>query len=308
MEVYAPTAKDLASRDVVSRAVYWEIQGGRGIGGKDYVHLEIAHIGADNIMEKLPDMHEFAKTYVGVDCTKEPFPVKPTAHYFMGGIPTDKDAQVIIDDQHTPIQGFYAAGECACASVHGANRLGANSLLDTVTFGRRGGRNMIDYVRQSDFAPLPQEPESRARSRFNGLLSSSNGERPGDVRAALQKLMEVKVSVFRTEKLLQEAQEDIKGIRERYERVSLDDKGLVFNTDLMEALEIGHMIDYSEVIIAGALERKESRGAHYREDYESRDDTNFLKHSLVSKESDGSLRIHWKPVVITKHQPVERKY
>lgn len=308
MEVYAPTMKDLASRDVVSRSIYWEIQEGRGIEGKDYVHLQIHHIGADDIMEKLPDMHEFAKTYVGVDCTREPFPVKPTAHYYMGGIPTDKDAQVVIDDRNTPVQGFFAAGECACASVHGANRLGANSLLDTVIFGRRGGKKMIEFVGQADLAPLPPEPEAKARSRFDALLRSSNGERPGEVREALQKLMEVKVSVFRTEQLLTEAQEDLKALRERYQRVSLDDKGLVFNTDLMEALELGNMIDYSEVIVSGALGRKESRGAHYREDYASRDDTNFLKHTLVTKEADGTLRTHWKPVSITKHEPVERKY
>jgi succinate dehydrogenase / fumarate reductase, flavoprotein subunit len=307
MEEYAPQMKDLASRDVISRAMYTEIKEGRGIGGKDHLHLQISHIGKDAIMEKLPDMYKFAMTYVGVDCTKEPFPVKPTAHYMMGGIPTDKDGRVLLDNKNNFITGLYAAGECACASVHGANRLGCNSLLDAVVFGRRAGKDIMRFVEDIDYPALPDDTDYESQKTIEKILSSTGKEHIGNIRKDLQGVMEEKCSVFRTEELLKECLYDIRDLQDRYQEAFIVDKGKLFNTDLILALELGNMLEYSEVIAFSALERKESRGAHSRVDYPNRDDENFLKHTLVHKTPEGPKLSH-KNVTITKHKPAKREY
>jgi len=307
MERYAPHMKDLASRDVVSRAMYTEIKEGRGIGGKDYLHLQISHIGKDAIMEKLPDMYKFAMTYVGVDCTKEPFPVKPTAHYIMGGIPTDKDGRVVIDKKNTPVSGLYSAGECACASVHGANRLGCNSLLDTVVFGRRAGKHIMSFVEEIDFPSLPPDADYNSIKMIENIINSKGKELVGKIRKDLQNLMEEKCSVFRTEELLKDCLYDIRDLKDRYKEISIMDKETLFNTDLILALELGCMLEYSEVIVLSALERRETRGAHSRVDYPERDDKNYLKHTLVYKTPDGP-KLSYKDVSITKYKPAIREY
>jgi succinate dehydrogenase / fumarate reductase flavoprotein subunit len=307
MEHYAPHMKDLASRDVVSRAMYTEIKEGRGIDGKDYLHLQISHIGKKAIMEKLPDMYTFAKTYVGVDCTKEPFPVKPTAHYIMGGIPTDKYGKVLLDEKGTPVHGLYAAGECACASVHGANRLGCNSLLDTVVFGRRAGKHMVTFIENIDYPSLPDHADQAGIESVKKILGSKGKESAASIRKDLQTVMEGKCSVFRTEELLKECLHDIKVLRDRYQDISIMDKGKLFNTDLILALELGCMLEYSEVTALSALHRKESRGAHTRVDYPERDDDNYLKHTLVQKTPEGP-KLYYKKVKITRYQPAKREY
>ena len=308
MERYAPTIKDLAPRDMVSRAIYREIREGRGINGKDYVHLDLTHLGREIIETRLPDITDFVRTYVKIDPVKEPIPVVPTAHYAMGGIPTDVDGRVITDPSNTPLPGFYAAGECACVSVHGANRLGTNSLLDILVFGRRSGRHMADYIRSVDMPELPEDPERWARETIAHLLNGDGQERHGKLRGELQQLMMDNASVFRTEETLKTALNGIAELKERYRRVTVQDKGRRFNTDLLEAIELGNLLDLAEVTALAALNRTESRGAHYREDYPQRDDENWLKHSLVYRQDDGSLRIDYKPVVITRFQPQERKY
>lgn len=308
MERYAPTIKDLAPRDMVSRSIYWEIRNGRGINGKDYVHLDLTHLGREIVETRLPDITDFVRTYLGIDPVKEPIPVTPTAHYAMGGIPTDVDGRVITDASNTPMPGFYAAGECACVSVHGANRLGTNSLLDILVFGRRAARHMAEYIQSADMPGLPQDPEQWARDTINNLLEGDGGERHGQVRADLQELMMENVSVFRTDETLKTALEGLAELKERYRRVKVQDKGRRFNTDLLEAIELGNLVELAEVTAFAARQRTESRGAHYREDYPDRDDGNWLKHSLITRGEDGGLVSDFKPVVITRFQPQERKY
>jgi len=308
MERYAPTIKDLAPRDMVSRSIYWEIREGRGINGKDYVHLDLTHLGREIVETRLPDITDFVRTYLGIDPVKEPIPVTPTAHYAMGGIPTDVDGRVITDAANTPLPGFYAAGECACVSVHGANRLGTNSLLDILVFGRRAARHMAEYIQSADLPELPDDPEQWARETIATLLDGTDGERHGQVRADLQSLMMDNVSVFRTDETLKTALEGLEGLKERYRRVRVQDRGRRFNTDLLEAIELGNLIELAEVTAFAARQRTESRGAHYREDFPDRDDENWLKHSLISRTGDGGLKIDFKPVVITRFQPQERKY
>jgi succinate dehydrogenase / fumarate reductase flavoprotein subunit len=307
MERYAPTIKDLASRDVVSRAIYLEIQEGRGIDGKPYVHLDATHLGREKIESKLPDIADFTRTYLGIDPAVEPMPVQPTAHYAMGGIPTDVHGRLVIDENNNVLPGLYAAGECACVSVHGANRLGTNSLVDLVVFGRRAGRDMVRYVKETEFTPLPAEPEARAREMLDHLLNSSGGESSADIRRELQKTMMDHVGVFRTAEGMQRALEKIQELQERYRQVQIEDKGKHFNQELIEAWEVGCLLDLAEVTTVSALARQESRGAHSREDFPERDDDNWLKHSLVYRR-DGENEIKYKPVVVTRYEPKARVY
>jgi succinate dehydrogenase / fumarate reductase flavoprotein subunit len=307
MERYAPTIKDLAPRDIVSRCIYLEVRDGKGIQGKDYVHLDLTHLSAEVIEKKLPDITDFVVTYMGLDPKKEPIPVQPTAHYAMGGIPTTIHAEVILDEKNTMLKGFYAAGECACVSVHGANRLGTNSLVDILVFGRRAGLAMADYCKKTDFSPLPKEPEAMLKSQIAKLQNGSSKEKTALLRETLQAVMMDKCGVFRTDAPLKQALHEIKTLRERYQNVSVSDKSQVFNMDLMDALELGHLLDLAEVTVTSALARTESRGAHYREDFPKRNDTEWLKHTLAYYSSKG-VELKYKPVVITKFQPQERKY
>jgi len=304
---YAPTLLDLAPRDIISRCMYIEIREGRGIDGKDYLLLDLTHLGREVIERKLPDITDFAKTYLGIDPVKEPIPIQPTAHYAMGGIPTDIHGQVIIDEKNTPIHGFYAAGECACVSVHGANRLGTNSLVDILVFGKLGGKRMAEYVKQADFAPLPKDADARAREELSRLLNSNGSESMVRVRETLREEMMDKAGVFRTQGHLEEMLKRLEELKDRYRQIRLQDKGKIFNTDLQEALELGYLIDLAEATVVSALARQESRGAHYREDYPKRNDDGWLKHTLAYRR-DGKIELRYKPVVITRFQPVERKY
>ena len=306
-ERYAPTLLDLAPRDMVSRFIYQEVKEGRGINGADYVHLDLTHLGADVVENKLPDLADFVRVYLGVDPVRELIPIQPTAHYAMGGIPTDVDGRVLVDEVNTVLPGFYAAGECACVSVHGANRLGTNSLVDIVVFGRRAGKHMASYVQQAGFTELPAGSDDESRRQVNALLSRESGESAAEIREGLQDEMMDKVSVVRSEQTLQHAQKTVRDLRDRFTRVAIQDRQTWYNSELLETLEVGYLLDLSESIIAGALARKESRGAHYREDFPERDDTNFLRHSLVFNTPDG-LRIAQKPVDVSKFQPKERKY
>ena len=310
MERYAPTMVDLAPRDIVSRCIYQELRQGNGVEGKPYVHLDLTHLGREVIESKLPDITDFVRTYLGIDPIKQPIPVQPTAHYAMGGIPTDNWGRVVVDEKSTPLPGFYAAGECACVSVHGANRLGTNSLVDILVFGRRAGRDIARFVRENDFTPLPPQPEERSRALMARLLSPGNGgsELAATVREEMQGEMMKKASVFRTAENLTELEERVRRLQERYQRVRVQDRSRVFNTDLVEALELGFLLDTAEVTVAGARARQESRGAHSREDFPQRDDANWLKHTLAYRTAAGGIELKYKPVTITKFQPKQRKY
>jgi succinate dehydrogenase / fumarate reductase flavoprotein subunit len=307
MERYAPTLKDLAPRDVISRCIFQEIREGRGIGGKDYVHLDLRHLGRKVLDERIPDITDFMRVYQGLEPERELIPTQPTAHYGMGGIPTDADGQVVIDERNTPVPGFYAAGECACVSVHGANRLGTNSLVDIVVFGRRGGKQMAEYMRQNDLPALPPDPDRHAHNLVEWLLHGTGTESTGAIRAELQEVMFNDVFVVRKKQGMMNAMETIRGLKERYARASIQDRSRTFNTDLMEALELGFMLDIAETVTAGALAREESRGGHYREDFPRRDDANWLKHTLAYLEPEG-VRMTSKPVTITRFLPKERVY
>jgi succinate dehydrogenase / fumarate reductase flavoprotein subunit len=309
MERYAPTVKDLAPRDMVSRAIYQEIKEGRGVGPNgDAVFLDVRHLPRSVIEEKLPDVTEFARVYLNVEPTTEPVPIQPTAHYAMGGIPTNVDGQVVVGPQEEPVPGLYAAGECACVSVHGANRLGTNSLLDIVVFGRRGGRHMARYARESDLPDLPERPAGRALEMLDPILTRTEGSNAADIRAELQDEMFDLAFVVRTEDGLRKMQDILVGLRERYERVAIQDKGSVYNTDLMEAVEVGFLLDCADALVVAALARDESRGAHFREDHPLRDDDHWLRHSLGTREPDGSISLDYKPVRMGPYVPMERKY
>ncbi|HET6566924.1 MAG TPA: succinate dehydrogenase flavoprotein subunit, partial [Rhodothermales bacterium] len=309
MERYAPTVKDLAPRDLVSQCIYKEIREGRGINGKDYVLLDLTHVGRDVIEKKLPEISTFSRTYLGIDPAKQPIPIAPTCHYAMGGIPTDHDGRVERAGRGSTVPGLHAIGECACVSVHGANRLGTNSLLDLVVFGRRAGIAMAEEIRQNaKKLPLPEEPERRARTMLEDILSRTTGENTAKVRADLQQAMMENVSVFRSEDTLTTVLSEIQELRRRARNVVVRDKGKIFNTDLMDAVEINFMVDYAEAIAACALNRTESRGAHSREDYPKRDDENWLKHTLFFSNGEGEYSFGDKAVSITRFQPKERKY
>jgi succinate dehydrogenase / fumarate reductase, flavoprotein subunit len=309
MERYAPTMKDLASRDVVSRSIYLEIAEGRGIGGQDYVHLDVRHLGEEVLNRKLPDMTGFIRTYFGLDPLHDLVPIQPTAHYAMGGIPTDIDGRVLADEGSTLVPGFYAAGECACVSVHGANRLGTNSLLDILVFGRRAGKRMAEELREAP-APAPDvEAEASVQGAVSALLSGTQGERPAVIRAELQEVMFAKCAVYRTEALLTECRDAVRGLRNRAETLLIDDKGCRYNTDLGEAMELGFLLDCAEATVESALARTETRGGHAREDFPERDDAGWLKHTLAFREPDsGAIEMRYKPVTITKFPPKARTY
>jgi succinate dehydrogenase / fumarate reductase flavoprotein subunit len=308
MERYAPTIKDLAPRDMVSRAIYQEIKEGRGVDGKDYVHLDVRHLDPEVIEKKIPDVTEFARIYLGVEPLDEPVPIQPTAHYGMGGIPTDADARVVVGENEDVVPGLYAAGECACVSVHGANRLGTNSLLDIVVFGRRGGLDMARYARGSQLAALPKHPEGDAAALLEGLLATTGGDSMADIRDQLQEQMFDLAGVVREEEGLRKMQDLLGGLRERYARAVVQDKGRLYNTDLMEAWELGALLDCADTLVDAALARDESRGGHYREDHPLREDNRWLRHSLAYREGDGSVRLEYKDVKMGPYEPMERKY
>jgi succinate dehydrogenase / fumarate reductase, flavoprotein subunit len=308
MERYAPTIKDLAPRDMISRAIYQEIKEGRGVEGKDYVYIDVRHLDPEVIEKKIPDVTEFARIYLGVEPLREPVPIQPTAHYGMGGIPTDVDGRVVAGPSEEVIPGLYAAGECACVSVHGANRLGTNSLLDIVVFGRRGGLDMARYARQADLPEVPDRPEANAAGELDRLLSSTGGDNVADIRDQLQEQMFDLAGVVRVEEGLQKMEALLGGLRERFRRAVVQDKGKVYNTDLMEAWELGALLDCADTLVAAALARDESRGGHYREDHPLRDDDHWLRHSLAYREPDGSVRLEYKDVKLGTYVPMERKY
>ena len=307
MERYAKTLMDLAPRDMISRAIYREIREGRGIDGKDYVHLDLTHLDRDVVEKKLPDITDFVRTYLGLDPHRQPIPVQPTAHYAMGGIPTTVNAQVIADAGNRIIEGLYAAGECACVSVHGANRLGTNSLVDIVVFGRRGGQHLAGWVAKAPWAALPAHPEERAQDLLGRLTTNLGGESAAQIRSEMQQAMMDHVSVFRTEAGLKDALATLAQLRVRFQRMEVQDRSLRFNTELEEALELGCLLDLAWATTVAALARRESRGAHYREDFPNRDDARWLKHSLATLRHD-AIELSHKPVTITRLQPQERKY
>ncbi len=329
MEKYAPTVKDLASRDVVSRAMYIEMKEGRGINGQRYLYLDVRpetvnkyakidgrtnpdgtpyQVTGEEILHKLPDIIDFCKTYLGIDPIKEPMPVQPTAHYAMGGIPTNVKTEVLSDEKGTVVPGLYAAGETACVSVHGANRLGTNSLLDLVVFGKEAGIHAAEYARGAEFAPLPDDAADFARAQLDSIRNSKGNERVADIAAEMKHVMMDKVGVFRVEEGMQEALDKIRELKERFKHIHIDDTGKVFNTDLLTAWEVSNLLDLAEITAASALARKESRGAHSRDDYPKRDDQNWLKHTLAWARGDGDIELRYKPVVITKYEPKERVY
>ncbi|WKZ36809.1 MAG: FAD-dependent oxidoreductase [Anaerolineales bacterium] len=328
MPGYAPTIKDLASRDVVSRAIYTEVKEGRGIDGKNYVYLDIRpesvnkfaaedgrtnpdgskfNLTTEQVLKKLPDIIDFCRVYLGVDPLTQMMPIQPTAHYTMGGIPTNKYGEVVIDDRNTVLPGLYAAGECACVSVHGGNRLGCNSLLDLVVFGKHAGLKAAEYAKAAGFENLPGDAATGTRSTLEALRNGSGRENAFDIANEMKKVMFADVGIYRNEKDMQAALDKVRELKERFKNVGVTDTGKIFNTELLNAWELGNLLEIAEVVALSALNRKESRGGHSREDYPDRDDQNWMKHTLVTQKN-GKLEISYKPVVITKHQPKARVY
>ena len=308
MERYAPDKMELAPRDVISRAEQTEIDEGRGIDGGSYVHLDLRHLGADVILEKLPQVHELGVKFLGVDSTKEPVPIEPTAHYSMGGIPVNRRCEVLADGKERLLTGFFAAGECACASVHGANRLGCNSLLDAALTGRRAGKTVLAFLNETaKRPPLPEDAAREALAEVEMFLGADGDESVGAIREELRLAMSAGCGIFRNEKDLAATLDTVKELQGRFAKISLSDKGRAWNTDLSEAVELGHMLEFAEVIVHGALIRTESRGAHSRTDFPKRDDENWLKHTLAYRTEDG-VEFDYKPVTITRFPPKERAY
>jgi len=307
MERYAPTLKDLAPRDMVSQCMTREIREGRGINGQDYLYLDLTHLDPDLVEQKLPDITDFVRTYLGIDPVKSPIPTQPTAHYAMGGIPTDTMARVLADERGTPVRGLYAAGECACVSVHGANRLGTNSLVDILVFGRRGGRAMAEYCEEADMPELPPDPDGPAKARLEALTHHSGTQSAVAVRDDMQAAMTEHCGVFRTADTLNTGLDVLRELKERYAAVKVVSTGGRFNSELLEAWELGNLLDIAEATSVSALARTESRGAHFREDYPERDDANWLKHTLAYY-NGGKICLAYKPVTITRFQPKERVY
>jgi succinate dehydrogenase / fumarate reductase flavoprotein subunit len=328
MPKYAPTVKDLASRDVVSRAILTEIKEGRGINGKNYVYLDIRpetvnkfaaedgrtnpdgspyKMTGDTVLQKIPDIVDFCRVYLGVDPVTQMMPIQPTAHYAMGGIPTNKYGEVVVDDKGTTVPGLFAAGECACVSVHGANRLGTNSLLDIVVFGKHAGLKAAEYAKQADYGKLPQDAEASAMSKFEALRNGSGKASVYDLSNEMKKVMFSEVGIYRDGSAMEDAIDRIQELKEKYKHVKVSDTGKIFNTELLNAWELGNMLDIAEVVAMSALNRTESRGGHSREDYPNRDDVNWLKHTLIRK-TNGKFETSYKPVAITKYQPKARVY
>ncbi len=328
METYAPTVKDLASRDVISRAMYLEIKAGRGVEGKSYMNLDVTpdvvnhyaeidgrknpdgspyRVTSSDILNKLPDIIDFCETYIGVNPVSEPMPVQPTAHYAMGGIPTNKFGEVVVDEKNTVLPGLYAAGEVACVSVHGANRLGTNALLDLIVFGKYSGLKAAEYSANEPYIDLPENPTEDAMEQLDKLRNSTGKESMIDIAAEMKAVMFDHVGVFRVEDGMQIAVDKVRELKERFKEVRVDDKGLKFNMNLIEAWELNNLLDIAEVTAVSALARKESRGAHSRDDFTKRDDKNWLKHTLAWIEN-GGVRLGYKPVQITKYKPKARSY
>ncbi len=308
MKRYAPEKMELAPRDLVARAMQTEINEGRGIDGKACVYLDVSHLGRDLIMERLPQITELAEKFMGVDATKEPIPIQPTAHYSMGGIPVDLDCRVLADGKKRVVEGLYAAGECSCVSVHGANRLGTNSLLEAALFGRRSGRSIAGYLaRNPQFALLPEDAATPALEEIRRLRGGKGRYRAAEIRLELQERMQENAAVFRDAKGLSTLLGQIRELQTRFKDVRIDDAGLCFNTDLMEALELRSMLDFSEVIVASAVNRTETRGAHARTDFPERDDENWLKHTLAFR-TDKGVEFDYKPVTIVRFRPKKREY
>ena len=299
MERYAPSKMELASRDVISRAIQTEIDEGRGIDG--YIHLDLRHLGKELIMERLAQIHDIALSFAGVDCVHEPIPIQPTAHYSMGGIPTDINGRVL------GVSGLFAAGECACVSVHGANRLGGNSLLETIVFGRRAGISAVRYVKKAAIGGVSSRTLDSIEHEFYDLAEMDGSESVADIKNDLQTVMTGKCGIFRDSRKLAEAVKETRILRERFNNIGISDRGMIFNTEMMEALELRNLLDFSEVIAASALAREESRGAHYRTDHPKRDDVGWLKHTLAYRSETGPL-LEYKPVTITSYKPERRMY
>jgi succinate dehydrogenase / fumarate reductase flavoprotein subunit len=311
METYSPTLLDLAPRDIVSRSIMTEVRAGKGIRGDckidDYVHLDATHLSKDVLTKKLPDITDFCKTYLGIDPADKPIPVLPTAHYAMGGIPTDLQGRVLMDKNGTVVDGLYAAGECACVSVHGANRLGTNSLLDLVVFGRRAGKHIAEYVKQADKPEPKADAADASREWIGRITDGTDGPHGGHISEAMQITMMEKVGIYRNAKDMQKAVEEVHELRQRYQTVRVQDTSKAFNTDLLEIIELGNLLDLSLVTATSALDREESRGAHSREDFPERDDEKWLKHSLAYLESD-SVRLDYKEVDTSIWKPKPRTY
>ncbi|NPA66042.1 MAG: succinate dehydrogenase flavoprotein subunit [Epsilonproteobacteria bacterium] len=308
MEKYAPNALELASRDVVSRAILNEIREGRGVGPrKDAVYLDLTHLGKEKIMERLPELRDLAITFLGIDMIEAPILISATAHYSMGGIPVDIPGHVRKNNDEF-VEGFYAAGECSCVSVHGANRLGANSVLEALLFGRFVGKTMVEEVDSIELRPATEEDAANALKEIEFVLKNNGTESVTTLRDELQTTMSDNAGAFRTEESLQAALEKINELRERYKNIRIKDKSKIFNTELQEAIEFGHMLDYSKFIVESAIARKESRGAHYREDFKTRDDENFLKHTMAYMDEEGNITLDYMPVTLGKHELKERTY
>ena len=309
MEKYAPNKLELASRDVVSRAITQEILEGRGCGeNKDHVKIDLTHLGADLINERLPELRDLAITFLGQDMIEEPISIAATAHYSMGGIPVDKDGHVRKNTKEF-VEGFYAAGECSCVSVHGANRLGANSVLEALFFGRHVGQTIVSDVKAGiEFRDATVEDAANAISELETIRKSNGNESVPALRDELQQGMTDNAGVFRTKESLLKQQEVLKDLKARFKNIRIDDKSGIYNTDLQEAVELGHMIDFSAFIVDGAIHREESRGAHFREDFQTRDDEKFLKHTMAYMDKEGNIRTEYMDVVLGKFEPQERTY
>jgi succinate dehydrogenase / fumarate reductase flavoprotein subunit len=307
MESYAPMLKDLAPRDIVSRSVLTEISEGRGIGGADFVHLDLRGIGKERLAQKLPEITSLVQTYLGIDPSEEPVPVAPTCHYMMGGIPTDAEGHVLTGESGSQLAGLYAVGECACVSVHGANRLGCNSLIDLVVFGQRVGVNTAKYVGDNGSLQLPPDSERDIENIVNSMLGSHGDFRVPAIREAMQRVMAEKCNVFRDENGLTEALATIRELEQKYTDLSLANKSKRFNYELQDALELGNMLKTAETIVFSALRREESRGSHFRSDHNERNDDDWLKHTLIYASNEG-LKANHKPVIVTKFPPEKRRY
>jgi len=329
MEKYAPKVKDLASRDVISRAIYMEIREGRGVNGQNYVYLDVrpesvnryaaldgrtnldgtpVNLTGEQILAKLPDIVDFCRVYLGVDPVTQMMPIQPTAHYAMGGIPTNKFGEALADEMNTIVPGLYAAGECACVSVHGANRLGTNSLLDLVVFGKHAGLRAAEFAKGSDYQPLPDNPAGFAQAQFDRIRHADGKENAFDIGRTMKKVMFDDMGIFRSGKGMQNALNVVRELKERYKHVSVSDTGAIFNMELMNVWELGNLLDLAEITTVSALARTESRGGHSREDYPDRDDKNWLKHSMAWVGENGLIDLKYKPVVITKFEPKVRTY